>query len=432
MANRRKFIGTLGAGIFGSMPIPAFARDIVNETDAMNGVSMMPPTELLQTNEEEYWKLIRQQFPLTNDRIYLNNGTRGPSPFPVIDAVHRWMRDADEQGNYGGWESTAEKLAVFVKADKEEIALTHNVTDGINIVAWGMPLKKGDEVIMTTHEHVGNVGPWMNRARLDGIVVKAFSPAPTAAETLQRINDLITKKTRAIAVPHIPCTQGQILPAKEICKLAKDKGLFSFIDGAHGPGQLQLDLHDMGCDFYASCTHKWVLGPKGTGFLYVRKDMLDTLQALMVGGGGTADWNMATKPPHFDGYTKDAHRYYFGTQNRALYKGVEAAIDFVNGIGQEVVEKRIRGMAKYFQDELLKLEGKIEMLTPTEDKSRGAVVGFRIKSKSHSDFYTLAAEAKIRIRSVPENGLSSLRVSTHIYNNKDEVDKLLELVRSVA
>ncbi|MDZ4758828.1 MAG: aminotransferase class V-fold PLP-dependent enzyme [Bacteroidota bacterium] len=420
MQNRRDFIRKTAMGTLAI----AFANN-------MDAAVSMPSPQLLDSDEEKFWKLIRNQFPLSKEKIYLNNGTMGPSPYPVINAVHEAMRDNDIQGNYGGWEKTADKIAGFVGALPDEIALTHNVTDGINIVAWGVPLKKGDEVILTTHEHVGNATPWLNRAKLDGIVIKVFTPAKTAAETLQRINDVLTKKTKVIAVPHIPCTIGQILPIKEICKLAKDKNIFSCIDGAHGPGMLKLDLHDMGCDFYTTCTHKWLLGPKGTGFLYVRKDMLDTLQTLFVGGGSDTGWDMLKTPPTYSPYAATAHRYYYGTQNVALYRGVDAAIDFMNYIGMDRVEKRSRGLATQLQNKLLAIGDKIEMLTPTEDASRGAVVGFRIKGVVYTDFYNLAAKNDIRIRSVAENGLNSLRVSTHIYNNMDEVDKLVELVKGV-
>ena len=221
-------------------------------------------------DDEAYWSNVRQLFPLTRERIYLNNGTLGPSPYPVIEAVRQGMMKSDEYGDYGGYEDCINSIAAFTGSDKNEIALTHNVTEGINIACWGVPLKRRDEVIITDQEHVGNALPWLNRQKLHGIVLKTFTPAPTAAETLERIAALITKKTRVIAVPHIPCTQGQILPVKEICTLAREKGIYSCIDGAHGPGMLPLNLHDMGCDTYASCGHKWMLGPKGTGFLYVR------------------------------------------------------------------------------------------------------------------------------------------------------------------
>ncbi len=422
-ASRRNFIKQGSATLLSAMAIPALSNDLLpTPLPISNGI--------IAANDENYWQLVRQQFPLQKEWAYLNNGTMGPSPYPVIEAVKKGMNDCDVLGNYGGWESTSAKLGKFVGANEEEIALTHNVTDGINIVCWGLPLKKGDEVIMTTHEHVGNAFPWLNRQMLHGIVIKVFTPASTAAETLDRIKALYTKKTRVVAVPHIPCTQGQILPAKEICTWAKEKGIFAFIDGAHGPGMLQLDLHDMGCDAYASCCHKWMLGPKGTGFLYVRKDFQNTLQTYFVGGGSdNGKWNMATVPISTGAYADTAHRYYGGTQNIGLYRGVDAAIDFIESIGMDNIHKRIMYLSKYAQDQLLSFGDRVELITPTEERSRGGVNGFRIKGFDFSKFYAKCAEAKVRIRMVQENSLNSVRVSTHIYNNTGEVDRLMEVVK---
>ncbi len=382
------------------------------------------------TEIEHYWQNVRLLFPLRKDWTYLNNGTMGPSPYPVVEAVQKGMMEGDQFGRYGGWETTSKKLAAFVGANEDEIALTHNVTDGINIGCWGVPLKKGDEVILTTHEHVGNAFPWLSRQRLHGIVLKTFTPASTADETLNRINALITKKTRVIAVPHIPCTQGQIFPVKDICTLAREKNIYSIIDGAHGPGMLHLDLHDMGCDTYASCTHKWMLGPKGTGFMYVRKDFQNILQAYFVGGGSdNAQWDMACHPVKMGEYANSAHRYYGGTQSLGLYKGVDAAIDFIETIGMDNIHKRIKSLGHYTQQRLLEFGDKIELLTPTEERSRCAVNGFRIKGIDNAKFYKDCMEKTVQIRTVGENGLNSLRVSTHIYNNKQDIDKLMDLIK---
>ena len=386
--------------------------------------------KVIDENDEAYWHNVRQLFPLTRDWTYLNNGTFGPSPYPVIEAVHVGMMDADREGNYGGYDATPGKIARFVGADEDEITLTHNVTEGINIACWGVPLKKGDEVIITTHEHIGNFSPWMSRQKLHGIVIKKYTPAPTAAETLERIAALINKKTRVIATPHVPCTQGQILPVKEICQLAKEKGIYSLIDGAHGAGMMPLDLHDIGCDTYASCCHKWMLGPKGTGFLYVRKDFRDTVQTYY-GGAGVDDgkWNLMTDPVTVGGYAASGHRYFGGTQANALYTGVNASIDFIGNIGIDNIHRRIKSLGKYTQDRLLEFGGKIELLTPTEERSRCAVNGFRIKNMDYQKFFEKCVDNKIRIRSVAECGLNSLRVSTHIYNSHADVDQLIDLMK---
>ncbi len=389
--------------------------------------------KIIDEHDEAYWHNVRQSFPLTKDWTYLNNGTFGPSPYPVIEAVHVAMMDADREGNYGSYDSTPGKIAKFVGANDNEITLTHNVTEGINIACWGVPLKKGDEVILTTHEHIGNCSPWMSRQKLHGIVIRKYTPAPTAAETLERIAALINKRTRVIATPHIPCTQGQVLPIKEICQLAKDKGLFSLIDGAHGAGMLELDLHDLGCDTYASCSHKWMLGPKGTGFLYVKDSFRDTVQTYY-GGAGIDDgkWDLMSDPVKTGNYAPSGHRYFGGTQANALYTGVNASIDFIENIGIKNIHNRIKSLGKYTQDRLLEFGDKIELITPTEERSRCAVNGFRIKNMDYQKFFEKCVESKIRIRSVAECGLNSLRVSTHIYNNHADVDKLMELLKKYA
>lgn len=424
MTNRRNFIRQSSAAVLGAITLPAMAAE--NSIPA----PLTAAPENISPADETYWAMVRQQFPLTKEWAYLNNGTMGPSPYPVIEAVRKGMMDGDTFGNYGGWEAASAKLARFLGANENEIALTHNVTDGINVVCWGLPLKKGDEVIMTTHEHVGNAFPWLNRQMLHGIVIKVFTPAATAEETLQRIKALHTKKTKAVAVPHIPCTQGQVLPAKEICSWARENGIFAFIDGAHGPGMLDINLHDMGCDAYASCSHKWMLGPKGTGFLYVRKDFQQTLQTYFVGGGSdNGKWNMATVPISTGTYADSAHRYYGGTQALGLYRGVEAAIDFIETIGINNIYERIMYLSTYAQEQLLSFGDKVELITPTERKSRGGVNGFRIKDTDFQKFYATCADNKVRIRVVHENSLNSLRMSTHIYNTRAEIDRLMELIR---
>ncbi|MCW3122532.1 MAG: hypothetical protein JWQ38_2024 [Flavipsychrobacter sp.] len=419
--NRRNFIRS--ASVLAALTISEM-QALAAKSQIVNG------GKVIEDNDEVYWHNVRQLFPLSKEWTYLNNGTFGPSPYPVIEAVHNAMIDQDTMGNYGGYDSTPGKLAKFVGANDDEIALTRNVTEGINIACWGVPLQKGDEVILTTHEHVGNAMPWMTRQKIDGIIVKKYTPGATADETLNRIAALITKKTKVIATPHIPCTQGQVLPIKQICKLAKDKGIMSLIDGAHGAGMMTLNLHDMGCDTYASCCHKWMLGPKGTGFLYVRKEFQDTLRPHY-GGAGTDNgkWDLMTDPVTISDYAPSAHRYYGGTQANSLYAGVNAAIDFIETIGQANIYNRIKFLGKYTQDRLLEFGNKVELLTPTEAKSRCAVNGFKIKGVDYHKFYELCSDQKIRIRAVPENGLNSLRVSTHIYNNTAEVDMLMALIK---
>ena len=404
----------------------------LSEMAALAGPLRRRNNDSIAADDEAYWQSIRAAFPLSREWTYLNNGTLGPSPYPVIEATRAGMMETDVEGAYNGYEAAMEKLGRFLGAGADEIALTHNTTEGINISCWGLPLRRGDEVILTTHEHVGNAFPWLNRQKLHGIVLKTFSPAPTAAGTLDHIAARITRRTRVIAVPHIPCTQGQVLPLAEICRLAKDKGLFCVIDGAHGAGIMPLNLGEAGPDVYAGCCHKWMLGPKGTGFLYVRKDFQETLQPLFVGGGGdTGVWNMAATPVKGTEYAPSAHRYYGGTQSLGLARGVMAAVDFLEDIGIDNIHRRIKSLGAYTQEGLLAFGDKVELLTPVETSSRCGMTGFRIRGMAHTEFFNRCLAAKVRIRGVHENGWNALRASTHIYNSKADVDRLMQEIEKV-
>ncbi len=422
MQKRRSFLKTQ-ALLLASLALPTRSHA---EEGPENRALPMPGN----APDEAYWKEVRARFPLDPKRIFLNNGTMGVCPQPVLQAIHDSLDHTYRNAVYGGGEKEVlDALAPFVGAGTEELALVHNVTEAINIVAWGLPLKKGDEVLMTQHEHVGNALPWLNRARVDGIVVKTVQLGATAAETLENVNRAIGKKTRAIALPHIPCTIGQVLPVKEICSLARSKGLFTFIDGAHPPGMLQVNLRDIGCDFYASCCHKWMLAPQGTAFLYVRREMQDRLEALFVGGYSDTGWSMIQEKPAMKGLVPSAHRYFYGTQSAALYKGVEAAIAFQQHIGTAHIETRVKALSGALQQQLLALGDGIEMLTPVEDISRGAQVAFRFRKKDTKAFQDELNKRQITVRYVPENEVNCLRISTHIYNSHDDIGQFMEAVK---
>lgn len=421
--SRRGFIRTVTGGVVGGAVLYAFPPDA-------RAKYILALDQAVDGEDESFWEFVRTQFPLSHDITYLNNGTIGVSPFVVIDAIRTEMEDVDRTGRYGGWEAARPKLAALVNASEGEIALTHNVTEGICVVAAGLPLKAGDEVILTDQEHAGNAIPWLARARRDNIVIRYFSPAPQAALTLERINALITPRTRVIAVPHITCTTGHVLPGKAISRLGKDKGIWVMLDAAHTPGMMNVDVKDLGCDFFASCGHKWLLGPKGTGFLYVRKEMVEVLEPHWVGGGVDAGWDVRkgtlTLRP-------DAHRFDFATQSSALYVGLGAAVDFIHHLGQENVSRRGRALAGRLRSRLAELGDRIEILTPSEEGGYGSVLGFRLKNYPFDKLQQMLAEKHhIITRAVPENGLNSNRLSTHVYNTPAEVDRVADIIRSVA
>ncbi|MES2891444.1 MAG: aminotransferase class V-fold PLP-dependent enzyme [Bacteroidota bacterium] len=426
MPGRRKFVRTISRGIASALLLPAF-----DYTDA-NAHPVMPRFD--SNHEENYWREIRSQFPLKKELVFLNCATLGPSPQVVVAAEAATNLELNTNAALpANADALLADIARLVKATKQNIALTHNVTEGINIGVWSIDLQKGDEVIISTHEHVGNALPWLNRARIDGIILKPLKLRNTAEEMFEAVKKSITPKTKVIALPHIPCTNGQVLPIAAICNYARQKGIFTIVDGAHGPGLLQLDLPALGCDIYASCCHKWMLGPKGTGFLYVHTDSIEKLSPQFAGAYSDSGWDLLSSPPRLNGFVPTAHRFFYGTQSPAQYAGVIAAIKFIEAIGQEKIETRTRDLATYLQDQLLDMgKEKIEMLSPTEAISRGASIGFKVHKLGYKEVANACRKEKLIIRAVPENGVDCVRVSTHIFNNKEEIDQLINIIKTLA
>jgi len=375
---------------------------------------------------ELFWDQIRTQFPLAKDRIYMNNGTFGPAPFTVQQAMEESLLYINTSGEYGSTQPEREKLAAFLGIKTEELSLTHNTTEGINIMAWGISLEKGDEVILTNHDHVGNALPWLNRAKLHGIELKTFTPAGTQDENLYLLKSLISPKTKVIAIPHVTCTTGLVFPVKAISEYARARGILTAIDGAHGAGSFDLDLKELGCDFYAGCCHKWLLGPSGTGFLYVREEMLEQLHPFHVGGGSDSGWDLFSNPPVLHGYAPSARRFDYGTQSTSLMKGVSAAVAFHLEIGTKKTESRVRELNQYLFEGLSQFKNQLEILSPEESASRISMVSFRPKNISFQAAGNKLSELGFRIRQVPEGNVNAIRVSTHVYNSKEEIDQLLK------
>lgn len=420
MKSRRSFIQKLGAGI--AIPgLVSFTSSSENSPDSIDQSLI----------GEEFWEGIRKKFPLTNSRVYLNNGTFGPSPTVVLEALQNSFIDTNTSGEYGHIEPDREKLAAFVNIKTSEISLTHNTTEGINIMTWGLPLKAGDEVIITLHEHAGNAIPWLNRAKLHGIVLKPFEPKATQAENLDLIKSLVTSKTKVIAIPHVTCTTGLVFPVKEISAFARSKGIFTAIDGAHGAGTFDLDLHDLGCDLYASSYHKWVLGPNGTGFLYVREEVLEQVQAYQVGAYSDLGWDLYQNPPEFKGYVPTAHRFDYGSQSLPMMRGAVAAADFHGEIGKGKIEIRLRELNQYLYDGLSEMSLRLDILSSPESESRISMITFKPKTMGYQEAGGLISKEGFRIRQVPESKLDAIRISTHIYNSKAEIDSFLEAVKKV-
>jgi len=277
MPDRRGFLSSLRAlAATAALPITKIYDDLAHQSPVP-----MPAAALYDKDEEAYWTAIRKQFLIPEDEVYLNNGTVGSSPMPVLKAIIDCYQDAERLAQndpedypiwgYAAWNQFRDPLAAFVGCKRDEIALVRNATEANSFIANGVDLKAGDEVLITDQEHPGGEHPWDLRAKRYGIAVKKImlpKPVPDAATVLKLFSEAITARTRVIFFSHITTVTGVVLPAKEICALARSKGILSAVDGAHVPGMMTLDVHDLGCDMYSASPHKWLQATKGTGFLY--------------------------------------------------------------------------------------------------------------------------------------------------------------------
>jgi len=289
----------------------------------------------------------------------------------------------------------------------------------MSILAAGIPLKRGDEVLITHHEHPGGKEPWLLRAARDGIEVREVeipSPPENPEQILNLINDAISKKTRVISVSHVTCTTGLILPVKQLCQLARDKGILTVLDGAHPMGMFVFNLHDIDPDFFASSPHKWLDAPFGNGTPYVRKDKTDMLWPFHGSGG-------------WDG--KTARRFEaIGTRSWPVTCALGKAIDFQLAIGRDRIEKRGRELATYFKEKVREIPG-VQLYTSMDPRMSCSVSSISIGELKFSDVYRYLME-RYNIIARPVEEVNAVRVSTHFYNTKEEVDACLNAIKEIA
>jgi len=384
------------------------------------------------THDEEFWSAVRQQFPLTHDRVYLNTGGLGASPTVSIQALKDKVDELEEISETGHtaelWQTTKERAGLALGCDPGEIAFTRNTTEGANIVCNGLPLQRGDEVITSSHEHVGNTMTWLARQKREGIILKVFDPdTQSARNTLDRIESLITPRTRAISVSHVTCSTGQILPVRQIGQLIADRDIYYFVDGAQAPGMMPVDVHEIGCHAYATSGHKWLLGPKGTGLLYVRRDALDLIDARFVGAySGTGHFDIRTGEFQFH---PTAQRYEYGTVSAPLIAGLGAAFDFSLQIGLDAIWRHNHALAAALKDGLNELGARV--LSPQRADEHSSMITFKLDGVGYKTLKPFLTEKfNLRTRGIYEGGLDGVRISLHLYNSLADVGRVLEGVEA--
>lgn len=388
-----------------------------------------------KSDEEKYWQQVRYQFPLKQDQTYFNNGTMGPTPGYTLQKVLHHLQhysihaaEVDYKNNSGpelltgyfDYRSIREKAGKLINAAFDEIALTPNATFGMNYVANGMELKKGDEIINTNQEHGGGFAAWQQLAKRKGCIYKqANIPVPSndPKEIIEAVLGQITQKTKVIAIPHIISGYGTILPVKEICAEAKKRGIFTIIDGAQSVGQIAVDVKEIGCDAYYTSLHKWMLAPAGNGLLYIDKSRMPEIWATI------ASYNWDNQTDH--GFRLMQN----GTGNPAVLAGLDAAFDFFNSIGENSWFARIQELGDELRSGLSNMKH-VTLLSPSTTGMSAGMVAYSVKGYTGPQVQKyLWTEGRLQPRSVGED---YVRHCVHIYNSKKEINAFFELMNKLA
>jgi len=287
---RRQFIEKAFKGIAGSALLLAADKEALfaQYSDDLGSLEST-------SDSEDYWELVKKSFPLKEGLHYFNNGSLGPSPELVIDATEKFRRKLDafpSKYMWGGWntekEYVREKAANLFGVSEEEIALTHSTTEGMNLVAKTLRLEPGDEVILADHEHPSGTIPWKFWKERFGIkLVRPKLPLlpPNPGELVDIYEKAISSKTKVISMCHMVNTNGMILPVREVSEMAHQKGILVAVDGAQSAAMLDFSLKDLGCDFFATSTHKWMYSPKGMGIFYAHPEAQKLIEPLIVAKG---------------------------------------------------------------------------------------------------------------------------------------------------
>jgi selenocysteine lyase/cysteine desulfurase len=377
---------------------------------------------------------VRKHFLIPKGVTYCNTGTLGASPREVVDALVNgtraletrlaaWPYFQPEGEPLTGYEPSLEirsAVAKFVNATADEIAITQNATMSMNFLANGLDLAPGDEVVMTDQEHGGCISPWRLKAKRYGIVVKELrlddGTKDGADGVIKLFTDAMTPKTKAVMFSHVVSGLGTRLPARDLCAMIRDHGALALVDGAQAVGQMQVDVKEIGCDAYVASPHKWMMAPKGTGFLYIRRGVQDRFWTTLASS-------------HWDDHENGAFRFMqYGTGSVPVHEGLAAAINFIDKIGIARIERWDATLTKRLRDGLARLPS-ARISSPADPRLASAITTFRIDGVKARALQDALWARRIRVRA--QNDARGVRLSAHIYMSPADVDTVLEVASTL-
>jgi len=421
MQSRRTFVHSLvGAGLAAPVMRGDAFRHLVRAREAGAG---LPPASV--ADDESYWGEIQRAFDLDRTMINLNNGGCSPTPAHVLEQMIRDLRFTNELPTEHMWrvlepriESVRRDLAKDFGCDPEELAITRNASEANETMIFGIDLKAGDEVIMTTQNYPRMQNAWRQRERRDGIVLKRMkieTPVKSTASYVDQIAAAITPRTKVIEVMHISFQTGYIAPVREIVDVAKPKGIQVFVDGAHAFAHFPFTRDDLGADYYGTSLHKWMHAPIGTGFLYVRKEKIKSLWPLMAGGVEQEG---------------DIRKYEeIGTHPAANHNAVSVAITFNRGIGPERKIARLRYLRDRWAKQLLAASDRVKMITEIGPTKSGAIGVVAIDGMDLGKLGGwLLSQHRIVTTPMVTDEFHGMRITPSVYTTVDEVDLFADRV----
>lgn len=403
---------------------------------------------------------IRKDFPtISDDSVYLDSVASSLTPVSVIEAmseyyykyranVHRGAYDLSLQASEM-YEEAVAKIAKFINAKPSEIVITSNTTHSINEVALTLDFNEGDEVVLSSLEHTSNMAPWIRLQKKIGIKVRFYNPGKTGIFNVEEFEKLLNKRTRLVSLTYVSNVLGSVVPVEQVAEICKERGILFLIDAAQAAPHLKIDVKKIGCDFLAFSGHK-MLGPTGIGVLYIKQEHAESMMPAFLGGGtiNTSECHCESlETCNIDACTFSdlPYKWQAGTPPIAETIGLGKAIDYLNAIGLENIEKHDKALMELALNGLKAIPG-VDIYGPLEPEQRNSIISFNIGNLSPFEVgRILNEEFKISVRAGdhcavnyfkdvqgPQQHLGNVRASFYLYNTVEEVERFLSAVKSIS
>jgi isopenicillin-N epimerase len=425
--DRRQFLSSVGKGVglaaLSSAAVASFLDELHAATASVSHLSAEQAAM-----DEDFWFSIQNSFTVTRGIINLNNGGVSPSPRIVTEAVVRYTWQQEDATAYTMWqilepqsETIRTGLADVFGCDREEIAITRNASESLEVLLMGMDFKPGDEILTTTQDYPRMLTTLRQREQREGLVLKLVQ-IPIAPQNLSEITAAyekgITKRTRLILISHMINITGQITPVKAVCELARSRGIETIVDGAHSFAQFNFRQQDLGCDYFGTSLHKWLYAPKGTGMLYVRRDRIGKIWPLFA-----AEKKQAGDIRKFE---------EIGTHSAAPRLAIGEAILFHNGIGAARKEARLRYLSRYWMNRLKDVP-RVSFNTSFADEQSCAIANVAIEGLNPSEIGNhLMSAHKIFTTPIIHPEFRGLRITPNVYTTLKELDRFCDVMETLA